>query len=174
MSSRSGSLVLLWKVKLARDYLWSPIPDARCITDPSIPNTEGCKRPIRIVAPAGTLVNAQWPAACIQRMVVCHPIVDLVMGALSDAVPDRVIADSCGCMYNDTSAHRDERNGQCDKPHLAFLATSKIMPFIRRAISEAGSGFWHSDSGLSQKFELGNISNKLCAAAPRQVSGSLT
>jgi len=25
----------------------------RCITDPSIPNTEGCKRPIRIVAPAG-------------------------------------------------------------------------------------------------------------------------
>jgi N-methylhydantoinase B len=83
----------------------------RCITDPSIPNTEGCKRPIHIVAPAGTLVNAQWPAACIQRMVVCHPMVDLVMGALSEAVPDRVMADSCGCMYNDTSV-KHPKTGQ--------------------------------------------------------------
>lgn len=83
----------------------------RCITDPSIPNTEGCKKPISIIAPPGTLVNAQWPAACIQRMVVCHPIVDLVMGALSAAVPERVMADSCGCMYNDTSV-KHPKTGQ--------------------------------------------------------------
>jgi len=74
----------------------------RCITDPSIPNTEGCKKPVRIVAPAGSLVNAQWPAACFQRMVVCHSIVDLVMGALAEAVPGRVMGDSCGCLYNNT------------------------------------------------------------------------
>ncbi len=74
----------------------------RCITDHSIPNTEGCKRPVTIVAPEATLVNARWPAASNQRMVVCHAIVDLVMGALSSAVPERVMADSCGCSYNDT------------------------------------------------------------------------
>ena len=84
----------------------------RCITDPSVPNTEGCKRPIRIVAPPGTLVNAQWPAACIQRMVVCHSIVDLVMGALAGAVPNRIMADSCGCTYNDTSVEHPATGGR--------------------------------------------------------------
>ena len=59
-------------------------------------------------------------------------------------------------------------------PHLVRCSTSKISPFINSAISVAGSGFWHSDNGLSQKFEPGNISNRLRAAAPRQVSGSLT
>jgi PAS domain-containing protein len=58
--------------------------------------------------------------------------------------------------------------------YFALFNTSKILPFIRSAISAAGSGFWHSDSGLSQKLESGNISNRLRAAAPRQVSGSFT
>lgn len=74
----------------------------RCITDHTIPNTEGCKRPVTIIAPKASLVNAQWPAASNQRMVVCHAIVDLVMGALASAVPERTMADSCGCSYNDT------------------------------------------------------------------------
>lgn len=58
--------------------------------------------------------------------------------------------------------------------YLVFFSASKILPFIRRAISVAGSGFWHSDRGLSQKLESGNISNRLRATAPRQVSGSFT
>ncbi len=76
----------------------------RCVTDAAIPASEGCKRPIRVIAPAGTLVNARSPAAVYQRMIVCHTIVDLVMGALAQAVPDRVMADSCGCLYNYTIA----------------------------------------------------------------------
>jgi len=32
-------------------------------------------------------------------MIVCHMLVDLIMGALKDAVPERVMADSCGCIY---------------------------------------------------------------------------
>ena len=76
----------------------------RTITGSAIPSNEGCKRPIRIIAPAGTLVNASHPAAVYQRMVVCHSIVDLVMGALAQAVPERVMADSCGCLYNFANA----------------------------------------------------------------------
>lgn len=76
----------------------------RCITHASIPSNEGCKRPIHLVAPPGTLVNARSPAAVMQRMVVCHSIVDLVMGALSNAVPQQIMADSCGCLYNYTMA----------------------------------------------------------------------
>lgn len=76
----------------------------RCVTDPNIPNTEGSKRPIRIIAPPGTLVNAQWPAACNQRMVTCHSVVDLIMGALAESAPERVMGDSCGCLYNEIIA----------------------------------------------------------------------
>ena len=76
----------------------------RAITDSSIANTEGCKVPISVIAPPGSLVNARAPAAVYQRMVVCHSIIDLVMGALAQAAPDRVMGDSCGCMYNFTTA----------------------------------------------------------------------
>jgi N-methylhydantoinase B len=72
----------------------------RCLTDASIPSNEGCKLPIKVIAPPGSLVNARPPAAVMQRMIVCHSIVDLVMGALAEAVPERVMADSCGCLYN--------------------------------------------------------------------------
>lgn len=76
----------------------------RCLTGSTIPSTEGCKRPITVIAPPGSLVNARSPAAVYQRMIVCHTIVDLVMGALAKAIPDRVMADSCGCLYNFTYA----------------------------------------------------------------------
>jgi hypothetical protein len=79
---------------------------------------------------------------------------------------EQIIGRAAGANFNIDSAARDS--------YLALFNVSKILPFIRRAISEAGSGFWHSDSGLSQKLELGNISNRFRAAAPRQVSGSFT
>lgn len=82
----------------------------RCLTDPTIPNSEGCKLPIRVTAPAGTLVNAREPAAVNQRMVTCHAIVDLIMGALANVIPERVIADSCGCQYNFVSSYDPETN----------------------------------------------------------------
>ncbi len=72
----------------------------RCLTDHTIPSNAGCQRPITIIAPEGSLVNCQLPAATYQRMVVCHSLVDLIMGALTPAIPDRIMADSCGCIYN--------------------------------------------------------------------------
>ena len=72
--------------------VWSAILYAlRCITDPSIPSTEGCMLPLTVIAPPGTMVNA--PAGVVwQRMILCQTIVDLLMGTLA-GVPDRVIAD---------------------------------------------------------------------------------
>src|SRR3546814_5918416 len=72
----------------------------RCLTDAGIPSNEGCKRPIQVIAPPGSLVNARSPSAVMQRMIVCHSIVDLIMGALAEAIPERVMGDSCGCLYN--------------------------------------------------------------------------
>lgn len=72
--------------------------------DPSIPCTEDAMRPVTLIAPPGTLVNARYPAAVWQRMLVCQSLIDLIMGAMAKAAPERVIADSAGVQYNYVSS----------------------------------------------------------------------
>ncbi|CAN7806601.1 hydantoinase B/oxoprolinase family protein [Paraburkholderia hospita] len=63
------------------------------MTDPSIPRNSGCFRPIRIVAPPGTIVNVDFPAPEVGGNTETHPrIVGAILGAMADAVPDRVMA----------------------------------------------------------------------------------
>jgi N-methylhydantoinase B len=57
-----------------------------------IPNCEGYMVPIRVNAPAGTVVNPVLPAACGARGVIGYRVYDAIMGALAPIVPDRVIA----------------------------------------------------------------------------------
>ncbi|MEN1760420.1 hydantoinase B/oxoprolinase family protein [Anoxynatronum sibiricum] len=72
----------------------------RCITNAHIPSNQGCHRPVTVVAPEGTLVNCTMPIGCFQRMVTDHILVDLIMGAMAQAIPDKVMADSCGTNYD--------------------------------------------------------------------------
>jgi N-methylhydantoinase B len=64
----------------------------RGIAGKDIPNAEGYMRPIRINAPAGTIVNPVLPAACGARGVVGYRVYDAVMGTLAQVVPDKVTA----------------------------------------------------------------------------------
>ncbi len=64
----------------------------RGIVGGEIPNCEGYMAPIRIDAPAGTVVNPVLPAACGARGVIGYRVYDAIMGALAPLVPDRVLA----------------------------------------------------------------------------------
>jgi len=68
----------------------------RAITDSSIPNNEGCYRPITAHLPPGTIVNALPPAPVGARTVTFKRIADVLFGALAPAVPEKVIAASSG------------------------------------------------------------------------------
>ncbi|WP_167133058.1 hydantoinase B/oxoprolinase family protein [Paramicrobacterium chengjingii] len=68
----------------------------KTLIDPDIDPNAGLYRPIRIDAPRGSVVNCQAPAAVNGRSETCQRIVDLIMGALADAVPTRVTAASNG------------------------------------------------------------------------------
>ena len=58
-------------------------------------------RPVRIVAPEGTLVNARFPAAVAGGNVeTSQRIVDVLLKAMAAAAPDKVPAASCGSMNN--------------------------------------------------------------------------
>lgn len=62
------------------------------LTSPDIPFNEGLKRPIRVVAPKGTLVNPDYPAPVRARMEAAYRCFNAVMKALATVVPDQVIA----------------------------------------------------------------------------------
>ena len=73
----------------------------RCLVPEEIPFTAGILRPIRIVAPEGTIVNAVLPAAMAAGNVeTSQRITDVVLGALAQAAPDRIPAASSGTMNN--------------------------------------------------------------------------
>ncbi len=64
--------------------------------DPDMPNNDGCARPIRLEAPEASVVNCRFPVAVAARMQIGHFLTEVVYRALSQALPDRVIAASGG------------------------------------------------------------------------------
>jgi N-methylhydantoinase B len=68
----------------------------RSVLSPDIPNAQGFTRPIRVIAPAGSIVNPRPPAACGARGITGFRMMDCVMGALAQALPGRVPADGSG------------------------------------------------------------------------------
>lgn len=68
----------------------------RAITDPDIPNNAGCFEPVTVVMPEGTLVNPLPPAPVNARTVTFKRLADVLLGALAQAVPERVSAPGSG------------------------------------------------------------------------------
>ncbi|MBI1774110.1 MAG: hydantoinase B/oxoprolinase family protein [Proteobacteria bacterium] len=64
----------------------------KTVVDPSIPPNSGLARPLTVTAPEGTILNCTHPAAVNGRVATCQRVVDIIHGALAQAVPDRVIA----------------------------------------------------------------------------------
>lgn len=63
------------------------------MTDPTIPRNSGCFRPIEVMAPPGTIVNVDFPAPEVGGNTETHPrIVGAILGAMSKALPQRVMA----------------------------------------------------------------------------------
>ncbi len=73
----------------------------RCLLAEDVPAAAGLMRPIQVVAPAGTIVNAHAPAAVAGGNVeTSQRIVDVVLRALAQAIPDRIAAAASGTMNN--------------------------------------------------------------------------
>ncbi|WP_144527681.1 hydantoinase B/oxoprolinase family protein [Peribacillus simplex] len=71
------------------------------ITDPEIPKNSGCFRPIKVVAPPGTVVNVDFPAPEVGGNTETHPRIALaIIGAFSKAVPEKVMACEGGTHLN--------------------------------------------------------------------------
>ena len=85
----------------------------RCLLADDVPATSGLMRPIRVIAPEGTVVNARPPAAVAGGNVeTSQRIVDVLLRALSQAIPDRIPAAAAGTMNNLTIGGIDPRSGR--------------------------------------------------------------
>jgi N-methylhydantoinase B/oxoprolinase/acetone carboxylase alpha subunit len=67
------------------------------LTDHDIPSNHGCYRPVRIIAPPGTIVNVEYPGASVGGNSEIHPhLVMAIYGALARVLPERVSAHDGG------------------------------------------------------------------------------
>jgi len=64
----------------------------RCALLPGLPNNEGMYRPVKVEAPEGCLLNPKFPAAVVSRAQTGHYVPVLVLGALHQVIPDKVMA----------------------------------------------------------------------------------
>ena len=85
----------------------------RCLLPEDAAHTAGLMRAVRLTAPEGTVVNALPPAAVAGGNVeTSQRIVDVLLRALAQALPDRVPAASSGTMNNLTIGGVDPRTQQ--------------------------------------------------------------
>ncbi len=70
-----------------------------CLLDQSVPLNGGCFRNIDVLTRPGSVVDALYPSAVVAgNTETSQRIVDVVFGALAQALPDRIPAASCGTM----------------------------------------------------------------------------
>ncbi|HWK53005.1 MAG TPA: hydantoinase B/oxoprolinase family protein, partial [Hyphomicrobiales bacterium] len=87
----------------------------RCLLPAQAPTCAGLFRPLHLVAEPGSLVHARYPAAVAAGNVeTSMRIVDVMLGALRQALPERIPAASQGTMNNVAMGARPENGGAWD------------------------------------------------------------
>ena len=104
----------------------------RCLLPEEVPSCAGTFSAIQISAPQGSLVNAKRPAATAAGNVeTSMRLVDVVLGALSIALPDEIPAASQGTMNNVAMGnHNAERPWDYYETLAGGMGASKRGPGI--------------------------------------------
>jgi N-methylhydantoinase B len=98
----------------------------RCLLSEVVPATSGLLTPIEVIAPRGTIVNAQPPAAVAGGNVeTSQRMVDTLLRALAKAEPHRIPAASQGTMNNLTLGGLDPRHN--NSPFAYYETTAGGM-----------------------------------------------
>lgn len=96
-----------------------------CLAEGDVMANSGAYRPIEVVCRPGSIANALEPAPVANRMATGHRIVTTVLGALSEAAPDRVPAAYYGVSYV-----------------MALLSPDPLVAGERRVYFEIEVGGW--------------------------------
>ena len=109
----------------------------RSLQREDVPATAGLMRPIQLIAPEGTIVNARTPAAVAGGNVeTSQRIVDVLLKAMAQVLPERIAAASSGTMNNLTIGGMDDRS-------------AAPVPFAYYETIAGGSGASAAHDGVS-------------------------
>ncbi|MBW1713336.1 MAG: hydantoinase B/oxoprolinase family protein, partial [Deltaproteobacteria bacterium] len=79
------------------------------VSDPDIPVNHGCFRPVKIIAPRGTIVNSEKPGPTFGGNTdTSIRIMDACWGAFAQAIPERVTASTYGAINSFTGGGYDD------------------------------------------------------------------
>lgn len=114
----------------------------KSVLAPEVPNNEGIFRPIRILAPEGSILNHRHPTSGCSRSMLGHYLPFAVFGAFSKVVPERIIAGSGSPIWSVLMRGADA-NGK---------------PFSNKFFYNGGTGASHRRDGMSATSWPSNIS----------------
>ena len=138
------------QVRASVNVVWTALYAAvyytlKTLIDPDIAPNAGLYRPVTIEAPLGSIVNCEAPAAVNGRSETCQRIVDLILGALADAIPLRVTAAS---------------NGANTGVHFSGYDAARGRDFVYLETIGGGSGARFNKDGLDGvQVHMTNTSN---------------
>lgn len=84
----------------------------KALLDPEIPNNQGVLAVCEIICPTGTLLNCAPPAPVAARANTSQRIIDVVIGALAEALPDAVVGAANGANTTAVFSGTDPNTGR--------------------------------------------------------------
>lgn len=84
----------------------------KAMLDPEIPNNQGVLDAVEVVAPIGTMVSCIAPASVAARAHTSQRIIDVVIGALSSALPEAAVGAANGANTMAVFAGNDPETGE--------------------------------------------------------------
>ncbi|NNE85784.1 MAG: hydantoinase B/oxoprolinase family protein [Alphaproteobacteria bacterium] len=101
---------------MTRSYTAYPI---KLALDPYVPNNDGGLRPIKVIAPEGTVINSRPPAATWGRTMISHLFPEIVFAAMENIMPENILASNGGSPANEIYLHGRNPDGR------SFLAIAQ-------------------------------------------------
>jgi N-methylhydantoinase B len=101
---------------MTRSYTAYPI---KLALDPYVPNNDGGLRPIKVIAPEGTVINSRPPAATWGRTMISHLFPEIVFAAMENIMPENILASNGGSPANEVYLHGRQPDGR------SFLAIAQ-------------------------------------------------
>lgn len=84
----------------------------KALLDPDVPNNHGVIEAVEIVAPKGSVVNCVAPAAVALRLNTSQRLVDVILGAFAEVLPEKVIGAANGANTSAVFAGINPATGQ--------------------------------------------------------------
>ena len=112
----------------------------RCVVGNDVPNNAGSLALVRVRAPLGSILNAEFPAPVSARHAVGQMLPDVVLGCLDQALPGVAPAEGASCIWNPVLR---------SAPLGAIGGNADATPFVVNPIFNGGTGARPAKDGLS-------------------------